>query len=141
MKRLALLTLFALSSACGDTPTQAPDPANPAPELTAIAGGIHEAAAVLNRGEGKPNGWCIVNGITTTDATIVRNPTGGALLSCHWGDFGGPPYPADEAQIFRGIRCYLDFLGHSETNRMHFVLTPSGKAHMHCHFDKLEDGA
>lgn len=123
--------------ACEENPTAVPEQAI-APPAFGLIDGDKEGAIVLNKGEaGEPvAGFCSFNGFLTNDVTLVRNPEGGGLLSCHWEEFG-LPFAIEDALVFKNFNCSLNFGGFSTTTKSHFVVTPSDKANMHCTFDEV----
>jgi hypothetical protein len=134
---------FAALVACSESPTDTPVPAVTPPALTVIGGDNPNGAIILNKGEasGDQVGSCFFGSAETTDLTLVRNPSGGGLLSCHWDDFPvedfGGPFP--EAVGLRDFYCVLNWFGQSETYKSQIRVTPSGKANMHCTFDEVLD--
>ena len=142
MKTISAVAALAIVGlvAC-QTPVDLPDqPADvTSPAFTVIGGDNPEGAIVLNKGAASEPfvGACSFGGgPVTTDVTGVRAPNGSGLLSCHWEEFV-PAGTFDQAVIFNGFNCFLNFFGFSTTTKSHFALATSGVANMHCTFDEI----
>jgi len=139
MKRnlLALAALGLFAFGCDSPTATTAESADLAPEFTVIGGDNPNGSIVLNKGEASEpfGGSCFFSGRVTTDVTLVRNPNGRALLSCHWADFPAPPQ--EKALIIKDFTCTLNYFGTSVTNKSHFVLNKGGGANMHCTFDEV----
>jgi hypothetical protein len=134
----AALSLFA-AAAC-DTPT-----APPAAPLSPVNGSASEreegwegGAIVRNPGEGKPDATCFFGGtFFTTQGVVSRQPSGNWTLSCTFTDLP----PIAEQETLRDWRCSIIGDPTAVTHHSSWVRSPSGTAHLTCHFsDKpLED--
>jgi hypothetical protein len=145
---LAVLS-FLTVAACSD----APQPTSPggahgaaalslAPDEAEALGrveGWEGGAFVLNSGEGKPDvSSCFFRGLQTTQATIVRSPSGNWTMSCSFENLA----PIAERQSETGWLCSIIGAPGKQTHHTSFVRTTSGTAHMTCHFsDKPMENA
>ena len=138
MKRITILSLFVLVTACGETPTGSTEEVSSDPAF-GILGNDPHGAIVLNRGEpGEPFTFnCFLAGRLTTNVTVVRNPTGGGLLTCRW-----TPWPTTTvfSRAFRasGFGCFLNFFGFTVTTETNFVIARTGDvATLTCRFREM----
>jgi len=139
MRLLVVVPLLALMAACDEAPTAVADDASPAPQLSVIGADPLVGAIVLNRGEASEpfTGSCTLAGRFTTDVQLVRNPTGGGLLTCRW-----TPWPTttvfDRAFRAGGFNCFLNFFGFTTTRDSEFVIAKNGEvATLVCRFREV----
>ena len=138
MTRLGALSLSILFCACGKEPTALADTGPSVPALSVIGADPLVGAIVLNEGAASDPfvRTCRFAGRVTTDVVMVRNPTGGGLLTCSWSPW---PTTSEFDRAFRasGFNCFLNFFGSTTTNDSNFVVAMNGDASMTCRFHEI----
>lgn len=141
-KRMIALASFAIIptlGACDETPTEIVEATPEAPSFSVIGAEPLVGSIVLNRGEASEpfTGTCQLAGRVTTNVTLVRNPTGGGLLTCRW-----TPWPTttvfDRAFRADGFNCFLNFFGSTTTRNSQIVIARTGNvATLTCKFREV----
>lgn len=128
-----------LAAACSDPVTTPPaagaDVALLSPAPLSLASvreeGWDGGAIVLNAGEGQPTPTCFFQGTYfTTQGVVSRSPSGNWTLSCSFENL--PEIP--EQQSLTGWLCSIIGDRSAQTHHSSWVRSPSGTAHMSCHF-------